>query len=162
MLSTVVSGYITDKITYPTVIAIIGNIGFVISLTFIGPLPFVPIDVSVPLIWMSMVIEGFSAGFVYVASFTRSHSAAIRNGFKEDTKTYHLISGMWVSFGFMGYFFGPSIGGIAVQLWGFRMTTVIYWIGYLIILAVDVIEFYFLKTNNIEYTELKSCGARSN
>jgi hypothetical protein len=156
MLSTILSGYIMDKLAYPTVIAILGNIGFVVALTIIGPLPFVPIETSVPLILMGMGIEGFSAGLVYVSSFTRSHLAATRNGFPEDTKTYHLLSGMWVSFGFMGFFFGPSIGGIAVQTWGFRMTTVIYWIGYLIILAADVIEFCRLKAKNNEYTELKT------
>ena len=160
MISTVVSGYITDKFSCPTVLSILGNMGLVFAFIIMGPLPFIPMNGSVTMIMVSMAFEGFSLGLVYVSSFTRAQNAAKRNGFPEDTKSYHLISSMWVSFDLMGSFFGPCIGGIVAEMWDFRTTTVICWMGYLIMLVIDVIEFYYQKNHNepfntVKYTEIK-------
>ena len=148
MLSTIASGCITDKLTHPTILSILGNIGLIITFMFIGPLPVIPIEVGAKGILIIMAILGFSMGLVYVSSYKRAQVSAIRNGFPSDTKTYHLISGLYMSFDFIGYFLGPIIGGVAVEWWGFRSATSIYFIVYFIILIADVVEIsYYFVTN---------------
>jgi len=155
MLSTVVSGYIADKFSCPTTLSILGNMGLVFAFTIIGPLPFIPINASVTMILVSMALECFSVGLVYVSSFTRAKTAATRNGLPENTNTYRLISSMWVSCDFMGCFFGPSIAGIVVKKWGFRMATFICWIMYLIMMVMDSIEFHYRRHDNASFNTIK-------
>ena len=161
MLSTVISGYVSDKLAYPTVLSILGNASLIFAFTMIGPLPFIPIRGSISLVLISIAIAGCGIALVYVSSFTRSQLAATRNGFPEGSKTYHLISSMWVSMDFMGNFFGASVGGLVVQKWGFRTATVISWIGYLIMMVMDVLELRYQKSgktllNKIKYSGLKN------
>ena len=73
----------------------LGNVGLVIAFTFIGPLPFISIETSVPLATGCTALVGFSYAFVMVSTFTRAQGAALRNGFAKDTDTYHLISGYY-------------------------------------------------------------------
>ena len=70
-----------------------GNAGLVLAFTFIGPLPFVPINTSVSLATGCTALVGFSYAFVMVSTFARAQAAAVRNGFTKNTETYHLISG---------------------------------------------------------------------
>ena len=86
---------------------------------------------NIPLSITSMALYAFSMGMTYVSAFTRAEKSATKYGFPEDTKTYQLISGLWIAFGLLGNFLGPVIGGIAVEMLGFRYTTLIFWIPYL-------------------------------
>ena len=162
MLSTFASGFTTDTSTYPKILSILGNIGLVIAFTSIGPLPFIPRENGIPIILISFAIIGFCTGLVCVSSFTRAQRSAIVNGFPQDTKTYHIISGLWVSFDFMGAFLGPSIGGIAVEWWRFRTATMIYWTLHLIMLVADIIDlkYQFGAKNNsfpdVKYAKLQT------
>ena len=74
-------------------LSIFGNVGLALAFTFIGPLPFIPINTSVSLVTGCTALVGFSYAFVMVSSFTRAQGAAVRSGFSKDTETYHLISG---------------------------------------------------------------------
>ena len=99
-------------------------------------------------------------GMTYVSAFTRAEKSATKYGFPEDTKTYQLISGLWIAFDLLGNFLGPVIGGIAVEMFGFRYTTLIFWIPYLGMLIADVIETYGynceLYPNLEQYTKVKT------
>jgi hypothetical protein len=59
----------------------------------IGPVPFLPLTPTVPLIQASMAICGLGYGMVLVSTFGRSQRAAIRKGFNDDMDTYLIISG---------------------------------------------------------------------
>jgi len=59
----------------------------------IGPVPFLSIVPTVPLIQGSMAILGLGYGMVLVSSFGRSQRSAIRQGYNDDMDTYLIISG---------------------------------------------------------------------
>ena len=157
MASNVVCGYIGDKFSNPTLLSIAGNIGLIIAYLMIGPLPFLPIKPNIPLSIIGMALFGFSMGMTYVSAFTRAEKSATRYGFPEDTKTYQLISALWIAFDKLGNFLGPVAGGIAVEMIGFRYTTLIFWIPYLGMLIADIIETYCDKCgfypSDIQYTK---------
>ena len=82
-----------DNIEHPAILAIFGNIGMVFVFTFIGPLPFVPVQTTVALVFTCVAIFGMSLAFVAVSTFSRAQVSAAREGFQIDTETYYLISG---------------------------------------------------------------------
>ena len=49
MVSTVICGYIGDRISNPTLLSIAGDIGLIIAYLMIRPLPFLPIQPNIPL-----------------------------------------------------------------------------------------------------------------
>lgn len=70
---------------------------------------------------------------------TITHFALLRifsaHGYSDDISTYGLVSGLWTSMSALGYFIGPSVGGIAVDLSGFQWASLII-IGGQIILVI--------------------------
>ena len=126
----------------------------------IGPLPFLPIQPNIALSVIGMALFGFSMGMTYVSAFARAEKSATKCGFPEDTKTYQLISGLWIAFDLLGNFLGPVVGGIAVEMIGFRYTTLIFWIPYLGMLIADIVETYGCKcnfhTSHIQYTKVNT------
>jgi hypothetical protein len=59
----------------------------------IGPIPFLPLTPSVPLIQGAVALSGLGYGMVLVSTFGRSQKAAIRKGYNDDIDTYLIISG---------------------------------------------------------------------
>ena len=160
MISTVISGLIADKISTPTLLSIIGNVGQILAFFIIGPLPFLPIEPNVTLSFLGLALYGFFMGLVYVSSFTRAEKSATENGFPENTRTYQLISGLWIASDLMGKFLGASMGGIVVEVLGFRATTLVFWIPYLFMLGADIIDFNFKDRHHsnipLQYTKINS------
>ena len=151
LISTTIAGIVTDKTQHPTIVSICGNVFLVIALTLIGPLPFIEYATKESMITSSFALMGFGQGLVCVSSLTRAQVFATRNGFPGSLQTYNLLSGLWLSFNFLGSFLGPSVGGVLVSLWGFRYTTALYWILQLIVLIADSIEltYYVLASNSV-------------
>jgi hypothetical protein len=78
-------------------VSVIGNIFMATAFLLIGPVPFIPITPTVPLIQGSLAILGLGYGMVMVSTFGRSQRAAIRKGFNDDMDTYLIISGNWMN-----------------------------------------------------------------
>lgn len=157
MVSTPVAGYICDKINYPTLVSILGNLFMAIAFLFIGPVPFIPLSPSVSLIEGMMAVVGFGYAMVMVSTFGRAQSAAIRKGFKDDIDTYLLISGMWSTSFYFGNFLGPTIAGFVVESVGFRATTIGFFVIYVAILVVDFFELFYnirVRRKAAEYQQL--------
>jgi hypothetical protein len=78
-------------------VSVIGNTFMATAFLLIGPVPFIPINPTVPLIQGSLAIIGLGYGMVMVSTFGRSQRAAIRKGFNDDMDTYLIISGNWMN-----------------------------------------------------------------
>ena len=64
-----------------------------VAYLFIGPVTFIDMPLTVPVIYGMTTLAGSGLGFVVVSSFSRSHSAVVSQGFKDDFQTYLLMSG---------------------------------------------------------------------
>ena len=151
MISTILVGYIGDKISNPTILSLTGYIGLIVTLLIIGPLPFIPVEPSTTMTLIALGLYGFFDCFIFVSSFTRAEMSATQNGFEENTRTYQLISGLWMTFNSMGNFLGPSIGGIVVEVLGFRNAIMILWFPFILMLIFNIIE---LRHLNREYQSI--------
>jgi len=151
MISTVLVGYMGDKISNPTLLSLTGYIGLIFTLLIIGPLPFIPVEPSTTMTLIALGLYGFFDCFIFVSSFTRAKMSATQNGLEENTRTYQLISGLWMTFNSMGNFLGPSVGGIVVELLGFRNAIMILWFPFILMLIFNIIE---LRNLNREYQSI--------
>ena len=115
-----------------------GNLSLTVVLTLIGPLPFIPLEPSVPLIRGLMCLVGVSFALVMVSTFSRAQTAPIRLGYQRDLSTYLLMSGLWSGTLYLGGFLGPTAAGVLVDAYGFRTATILYWALYLLATVVDV------------------------
>ena len=111
-------GMICDRYS-PKLIAFMGALLMVISFALMGPLPFLPIGKSKPLIIFTLVLQGIGLGAQVVSGFADAHRQAILNGFPDTIDTYGLISGLWTSVFALGAFIGPTLAGILFDAVGF-------------------------------------------
>lgn len=115
-----------------------GNLSLAVVLTLIGPLPFIPLEPSVPLVRGLMCLVGVGFALVMVSTFSRAQTAPIRLGYQRDLSTYLLMSGLWSGTLYLGGFLGPTVAGVLVDAYGFRTATILYWALYLLATVVDV------------------------
>lgn len=160
MVTTPIAGYVYDKVKYPTLVSILGNTCMAVAFLLIGPVPFIDLEPTVPLIQGSIGIAGFGYALVMVSTFGRTQAAALEKGFKDDIETYILISGIWSTSFYLGKFLGPTLAGISVDKYGFRTTTIWFFALLCGILVVDFFELIFSvrktrsKIKKEEYEEL--------
>ena len=84
---------VCDKLRYPTIVSIIGNVAMAMAFLYVGPVPFIPLETSLSVINAMVALIGFGYGLVMVSSFGRSQRAALNLGFSDDIDTYIMISG---------------------------------------------------------------------
>ena len=121
-----------------TAVSLAGNLSLAVVLTLIGPLPFIPLEPSVPLVRGLMCLVGVGFALVMVSTFSRAQTAPIRLGYQRDLSTYLLMSGLWSGTLYLGGFLGPTVAGVLVDAYGFRTATILYWALYLLATVVDV------------------------
>ena len=140
MLSTIVSGLILDRLTYPISVSIFGNVCIIAAFIFILPPNYIPKEYITLSTWICMSVLGFGVGVSYISSYKRAKDSAIRNGFTPNTRTYHLLSGLWLSSSFTGYFFGPITGGYITEIYGFRYAIFVSLLLHVIMVVGDIGE----------------------
>lgn len=129
---------ICERVSYVTAVSLAGNLSLAVVLTMIGPLPFIHLEPSVPLIRGLVCLVGVGFALVMVSTFSRAQTAPIRLGYRKDLSTYLLMSGLWSGTLYLGGFLGPTVAGLMVDAFGFRTTTILYWALYLLAIVVDV------------------------
>ena len=156
---------VTDKIKYPVIVSVTGNIAMAFALLFIAPVPVINIEPSVGLIYGMITMGGIAYGLVLVSTFARAQGSAIRLGYTDDlptyllisgnilgyfmklsyykSKCYNFISGLWSSSVYLGAFAGPTIGGFLVEKVGFAQSCVYYVCLFAFSTAMDFSELVY-------------------
>ncbi|TRY80689.1 hypothetical protein TCAL_09016 [Tigriopus californicus] len=143
MVTTPVIGYTCDHIKSPILVSILGNLCMAVAFVFVGPLPWIPIEPSVNLLFGMGAWIGFSYTFCMVSTFSRAHNEAMKRGYNDDLPTYLILSGLWSTSFYFGNFAGPTVGGFLVETLDFRGSTIVYLALYVIMAMVDVAEYAF-------------------
>jgi len=122
-VSTPIWGRLCDKCCPERVVSGIGAVIVAISFVLIGPCPLLPLDSTLILCIISLIIHGVGFGAELVSTFSGSRRDAIRAGLPDDITTYGLVSGLWASSFALGAFIGPSIAGVLFDTVGFGWGT---------------------------------------
>jgi len=154
MVFSLSSGYPCDRMSNPGILSVLSNVNLIISFIFIGPISILN---NVKPTWISIGVcttfMGISFGSVMVTSMGRVQKTVTRMGFDQDWKTDLILCGIWSTVFYFSNFIGPSIAGTLVQHFGFRTTTSIFPIIYVINLLINSIEFLMFR-NRTEYAIL--------
>ena len=137
MASSFATGSLSDWLQSPSVFPILGNTVNAIFFTFIGPIPSMQISPRKDIVWSLMALYGAGYGCMYTSSLIRMHHACHHNGFIDAIGT---ISGLLMAADALGHFCGATVGGILVELIGFRAVTLIALVNIVAILIPDIIE----------------------
>ena len=113
-------GMSNDKGFHHPYIVLCGSSLAILSFSLIGPAPYIPLDPSIILIIISIIILGISFGALMVASFVGAQKDALLLGLPDNITTFGLISGLWTSGLALGAFSGPTISGYLLDAYGFR------------------------------------------
>ena len=89
---------ICDSTKYPTWVSIIGQSSMAVAYILIGPVTFVQLSLTVPVIYCMSTLAGLGMGLVTVSSFSRLKSAILHQGFEDNINTYLLMSGKIIYF----------------------------------------------------------------
>ena len=154
MVSAPLAGFLCDKLPYPSLVSVLGNVILATAFIFLGPIPSINITPSWQSITMATAFVALGYGAVMVSTFGRAQGAATRQGFSQDIDTYLLISGMWQSSFYFGNFLGPTIAGFLVDAYGFRKASIVFFSLFVAVLFVDLGE--------LTYNVKKKQNKRSN
>lgn len=105
----------------PRRMCLLGSACALACFVIIGPLPFMGVAPSVPLVCVSQALLGVGIAAYYICAFVHSIKHAV--GFKQlpdNMSTFGLLSGIFSSAFSLGLFLGPLIGGILLDHVGYQ------------------------------------------
>lgn len=150
-------GWLCDKRLAPRVVTTFGAVVVVISFMFVGPMPFLALETTLPLCITSLVIHGVGFGAELVSTFAGAHRDVLANGFPDDLNTYGLVSGIWTSTFALGCFVGPSVGGVLLDAIGFKWATVFVAALHLLVALSTGVFIAVKKDDRALYARVHEC-----
>ncbi|KRY09546.1 MFS-type transporter SLC18B1 [Trichinella patagoniensis] len=94
-----------------------------ISILLIGPVPYLPLELSLTNVCIGQAIYGCGLGITVVTSYHYCLNSTLKHGYPNNFSTYALVSGFYTSAFSLGAFVGPTLGGLLVDLIGFPWTS---------------------------------------
>ncbi|XP_003375545.1 transporter, major facilitator family [Trichinella spiralis] len=94
-----------------------------ISILLIGPVPYLPLELSLTNVCIGQAIYGCGLGITVVTSYHYCLHSTLKHGYPNNFSTYALVSGFYTSAFSLGAFVGPTLGGLLVDLIGFPWTS---------------------------------------
>ncbi|KAI2810768.1 hypothetical protein BLOT_001932 [Blomia tropicalis] len=141
-LSTPFWGALCERGMSPKLLIMIGSILCWIGIIFLGPLSFIPLKPSLPLIVISLCLTGFGISAKMVCAFMDAMNDSIKKrGFKNDVSTYGMVSAMFFTSCSIGAFIGPSIGGFLLDTFDYRRSTLLI---FLVDLFLTIYSLFFV------------------
>ena len=118
-------GVLCDRFVLPRRIVGFGSLLTVTAFLLVGPVPFIPLKMSLPLCIGALLLHGIGFGAELVGTFSGTQRTALKNGFPDNINTYGLVSGIWTSTFALGAFLGPTLAGYLYDLVGFPWASVV-------------------------------------
>ncbi|XP_055345427.1 MFS-type transporter SLC18B1-like [Paramacrobiotus metropolitanus] len=109
---------------------------------FMGPAPFMHLQGKLWVLIIANIILGLGTCGQLIPPFGKNLEATINAGFPDNFETHGLVSGALSSATALGAFVGPSVGGFAVEEYGFSWT--VTGIAFLNLIVVFVTVMYLM------------------
>ncbi|KAL4218345.1 hypothetical protein ACF0H5_023082 [Mactra antiquata] len=122
-LTSPVWGHIADKLPDNRTLLIPGLVICAAGLLLAGPSPALGFKLSFNELWLtiiSLIVLGIGSSMSVIPTYDIYIDVLGDLGYPEDTRTYGMVSGLWVSMYALGDFAGPSLGGFLFEEIGFE------------------------------------------
>lgn len=154
-LTAPVFGCMVDKFLSPKVCSTMGCFLVVVGFLIVGPASFLPIETTLDVVVIGLVLHGLGIAAVLVSGFTDSLRTSIAKGLPDSIETYGLVSGLWTSTFAFGAFIGPSVSGLLFDAIGFRGST-LFIVGLELIVGIILLFFIMCDKTPSQYKEISS------
>ena len=102
-------------------ITVLGFLLLVVTFTFLGPAPYLPLPPSLELTLPSLVTQGAGSAAVIVSTYSSCLRATLNiPGYPRNATTNTVVSGLWTSVFALGNFVGPTLAGVMYEEVGGR------------------------------------------
>lgn len=118
-------GWLLDNYLRPTTVACWGACIMVIGFLLLGPAPFIPLTLTMPLVIIGTILFSTGNGAQVVASMTGTTREALANGAPDNVATYGLVGGVWNFFFCMSFFIGFYMGGVMLDTIGYQLASMV-------------------------------------
>lgn len=118
-------GWLCDVKSSSLTVCLAGAVLTFLSFLLIGPAPFINLPFTLLLVMIANILLGVGNSAQVMASFSGVYQEAIRCGFPETLATYGLVGGIWNCCFSIGCFLGFSVGGILLDVIGFRWASMV-------------------------------------
>lgn len=139
-------------------LCLFGTICCLLGFVLIGPLPLLPVDSSLQLICIALVLVGLGTGIKLVAALVGSFKYSIEDlGMPDNKSTFGVCSSIYHTSTSVGAFLGPSLGGFMLERCGYRASTYflfIFELGLAIGLIVFLVDQKLRPKYSPSYDEL--------
>ncbi|XP_045181546.2 MFS-type transporter SLC18B1-like [Mercenaria mercenaria] len=119
-------GRVADKLPDNRFLLVPGMLVCAAGLLLVGPSPVLGFEISFNELWLtilSLVVLGVGSSMAVIPTYDVYIDILGEIGYPEDTRTYGMVSGLWVSMYALGDFAGPSLGGFLFDTIGFEWLT---------------------------------------
>ncbi|CAH1105614.1 unnamed protein product [Psylliodes chrysocephalus] len=147
-------GWLCDRAYSPKWITVSGCFLVAAGFCMIGPAPVIPVEKTLWLIMLGLVLHGLGMAAQLVASFTDALRTTVAQGFPNNLETFGLISGLWTSTFALGAFMGPSISGVLFDTIGFPNASLFIIVLHLLV-GILTATYIFVAKPQSPYVEIK-------
>jgi len=152
-LFSIVWGYLCDRKSFVKPCLIISSVTVCVSLALLGPLPYVPIERTLSLTLVALILIGIGVGGQQLGGVIDALHETIDGGYSDDAATHGCVAGMWSSIGGLGRFVARSGCGVMVDNIGFRWSSVVI-MAFHAALALATFIFLAIKRNRCKLPTL--------
>ncbi|GAB6028061.1 hypothetical protein CHUAL_002280 [Chamberlinius hualienensis] len=122
--SSIIFGKTADMMVYHQPMTTIGLITAIIGLLFLGPAPFIHIDLTITIVYISLAIQAVGIGCVMTNSSIDLINI-IAGDNKQNISVNGTATGMYITVVSISIFIGSTAGGVLFDAIGFPMTTMV-------------------------------------
>lgn len=161
--------FFTPAITYTTVTPIVGCVCdkfprilpylmmlsmclSVVAYSILGPLPYFDLPLNLSTFLMGYILFGISYTGIMVPVYTELTRISKIHGYPSDLRTQGVISGLFSCVHSFAAFVGPMVGGVSVQMIGYRMSV----FGIIVLLIITGISYSISYFNSSQYEIINS------
>lgn len=142
-------GWVTEKFNIARLLVIIGTMLSGASFLLMGPSPLLNLPNELWIICLSLFFAGVFLSASILSSFNDFLLSALKHDLPDDISTQAIVSGLFNSLSALGNFVGPSVGGVAVDQFGFDWSVTVLaalQVGVAMLLAIFTLCEYCCQT----------------
>ncbi|RXG69874.1 MFS-type transporter SLC18B1 [Armadillidium vulgare] len=131
-------GWLCDKLGKTKVLIIIGSFMAALSFILLGPFPGLPVQHTIWVIIIALILNGFGVGGQQVAGVVSAMKDTVDAGFPDEPDTHAFVASLWSSLSGGGRFISRAGSGFLVDTIGYRPTSAIVTSFHIFILVVSL------------------------
>ncbi|XP_042889245.1 MFS-type transporter SLC18B1-like isoform X2 [Penaeus japonicus] len=150
-LASPIWGWACDRYQNVKLFILIASCFAFTSFFLLGPFPGVPIQSTLTIVILALVLNGCGIGGQQVAGVVDAMKEVVGGGFPDEADTHGCVAGLWSSLSGAGRFISRGGSGVLIDTIGFRKSTVIVVFLHGFIMVMTMLHLLFCGKSRLSY-----------